>query len=59
MAKVNTDAWQKQFMSLTLFTVVIINIMVAVFQVMISRKEKINNMQFYDFSLKSEFHEKI
>jgi len=32
MAKVNTDAWQKQFMSLTLFTVVIINIMVAVFQ---------------------------
>ena len=33
MAKVNTDAWQKQFMSLTLFTVVIINIMVAIFQV--------------------------
>lgn len=58
MAKVNTDAWQKQFMSLTLFTVVIINIMVAVFQVMISQK-KINKMQFYDFSVKSEFHEKI
>merc|ERR1712141_894314 len=32
MAKVNTDTWQKQFMSLTLFTVVIINIMVAIFQ---------------------------
>ena len=33
MTKVNTDNWQYQFMGLTLFTVVLINIMVAIFQV--------------------------
>ena len=33
MTKVNTDNWQHHFMGLTLFTVVLINIMVAIFQV--------------------------
>ena len=33
MVKVNTDSWQDAFLGVTLFTVVIINIMVAIFQV--------------------------
>ena len=33
MTKVNTDTWQYPFLGVTLFTVVIINIMVAIFQV--------------------------
>ena len=33
MTKVNTDGWQYEFMGVTLFTVVVINIMVAIFQV--------------------------
>jgi len=32
MTKVNTDTWQYEFLGVTLFTVVIINIMVAIFQ---------------------------
>merc|ERR1711862_1006698 len=32
MTKVNSDDWQIEFMAVTLFTVVLINIMVAVFQ---------------------------
>lgn len=31
--KVNTDDWQKAFMGFTLFTVIIFNVMVAIFQV--------------------------
>ena len=34
--KVNTDDWQNAFMGFTLFTVIIFNIMVAVFQVFFS-----------------------
>ena len=33
MTKVDTDDWQTEFMGLTLFTVVINNVMVAIFQV--------------------------
>ena len=33
MTKIDTDAWQYAFLGVTLFTVVIINIMVAIFQV--------------------------
>ena len=33
MTKVDTDTWQIWFMGVTLFTVVIINIAVAIFQV--------------------------
>ena len=33
MTKVDTDTWQIGFMGVTLFTVVIINIAVAIFQV--------------------------
>lgn len=32
MTKVNTDDWQYEFLAVTLFTVVLINIMVAIFQ---------------------------
>ena len=35
MTKVSTDDWQYPFLGVTLFTVVIINIMVAIFQVCI------------------------
>ena len=38
MAAVNTDAWQSAFFAVTIATVVVINIMVAIFQV---RKESI------------------
>ena len=33
MTQVNTDTWQYEFLVVTLFTVVVINIMVAIFQV--------------------------
>ena len=46
MTKVDTDDWQTEFMGLTLFTVVINNVMVAIFQVSFFLIEKYNH--FFD-----------
>jgi hypothetical protein len=39
MTKVDTDSWQLEFLGVTLFSVVIINVMVAIFQVIIFSRE--------------------
>ncbi len=53
MVKVNTDSWQDAFLGVTLFTVVIINIMVAIFQVRPQFQDffKVSSLTFflYDF----------
>ena len=48
MTKVDTDTWQIGFMGVTLFTVVIINIMVAIFQVSLNLFNVIKCLLLFD-----------
>ena len=52
MTKISTDDWQNEFLGVTLFTVALINIMVAIFQV--SKKFQILSLdEFYQIEIMS------